>query len=404
MHRVADRLEHPPDLPVPALVEGELDPAGAEQPRARGRRPPVLQLDALRERPHRLVVRLALDVRDVDLLDAVARVRKAVRELAVVRQEEDARRVPVEPPDGHDADGAADEVDHGRSPLRVACGRDRAARLVEEDVAERLLADETTVDADVVGRLDERVELSRLAVDGDAPGLDELVGAATRGDPGAREVGVQAHAVHSGRVRSRVVRDIADLTRRFADLIVGFGANVQPGQIVGITTNPGKEELTRAGRARGVRAWRALGRRLHARPVGQAAAARPRRRVDPRLRAALDGRPARVVLGRACGADHADRERGAGGARRHRSRSRRQGRPAVPPEHRRRRQPGDDELDASRRLPHRAGRVSSTRTSTRTRRTSGCGTRSPTCAGSTRTTPRRRGGSAAAGSRTWRRD
>jgi aminopeptidase len=38
---------------------------------------------------------------------------------------------------------------------------------------------------------------------------------------------------------------MADLTRRFADLIVGFGANVQPGQIVGITTTPGKEDLTR---------------------------------------------------------------------------------------------------------------------------------------------------------------
>ena len=33
---------------------------------------------------------------------------------------------------------------------------------------------------------------------------------------------------------------------RLADLIVGFGANVQPGQIVAITTEPGKEELTRA--------------------------------------------------------------------------------------------------------------------------------------------------------------
>ena len=51
--------------------------------------------------------------------------------------------------------------------------------------------------------------------------------------------------MHSVRVRSRVVRDVADLTRRFADLIVNFGANVQPGQIVGITTTPGKEELTR---------------------------------------------------------------------------------------------------------------------------------------------------------------
>ncbi len=33
---------------------------------------------------------------------------------------------------------------------------------------------------------------------------------------------------------------------RFADLIVGFGANVQPGQIVALGTEPGKERLTRA--------------------------------------------------------------------------------------------------------------------------------------------------------------
>ncbi len=39
--------------------------------------------------------------------------------------------------------------------------------------------------------------------------------------------------------------DYADLTRRLADLIVGYGANVQPGQIVGVTTYTGKEDLTR---------------------------------------------------------------------------------------------------------------------------------------------------------------
>ena len=44
---------------------------------------------------------------------------------------------------------------------------------------------------------------------------------------------------------SRAVRDYADLTRRLADLVVGFGANVQPGQLVGITTYVGKEDLTR---------------------------------------------------------------------------------------------------------------------------------------------------------------
>lgn len=39
--------------------------------------------------------------------------------------------------------------------------------------------------------------------------------------------------------------DYTEITRRFADLIVGFGANVQPGQLVGVTSSPGKEELTR---------------------------------------------------------------------------------------------------------------------------------------------------------------
>jgi aminopeptidase len=37
-----------------------------------------------------------------------------------------------------------------------------------------------------------------------------------------------------------------DLVPRFADLVVGFAANVQPGQVVAISSGPGKEELTRA--------------------------------------------------------------------------------------------------------------------------------------------------------------
>ncbi len=41
------------------------------------------------------------------------------------------------------------------------------------------------------------------------------------------------------------MRDYPELTRRLADLIVGYGANVQPGQLVGITSYIGKEELTR---------------------------------------------------------------------------------------------------------------------------------------------------------------
>jgi aminopeptidase len=41
------------------------------------------------------------------------------------------------------------------------------------------------------------------------------------------------------------VPDYAELTRRLADLVVGYGANVQPGQIVAISTYAGKEDLAR---------------------------------------------------------------------------------------------------------------------------------------------------------------
>jgi aminopeptidase len=41
------------------------------------------------------------------------------------------------------------------------------------------------------------------------------------------------------------MRDFADATRKLADLAIGFGANVQPGQIVGVTSYVGKEALTR---------------------------------------------------------------------------------------------------------------------------------------------------------------
>jgi aminopeptidase len=41
------------------------------------------------------------------------------------------------------------------------------------------------------------------------------------------------------------VHDYSDLTRRLADLIVSFGSNVQRGQLVGVTSYVGKEQLTR---------------------------------------------------------------------------------------------------------------------------------------------------------------
>ena len=57
-----------------------------------------------------------------------------------------------------------------------------AGGLVEQHVGEPLRRDRLAVDLDAVARLDERVQLPRLAVDAHAAGLDQLVGAAPRRD------------------------------------------------------------------------------------------------------------------------------------------------------------------------------------------------------------------------------
>ena len=76
----------------------------------------------------------------VHLLDAVARVREPVRERAVVREQERAGRVDVEPPDRNHARVVLDELDDGRPPLRVARGRDDAAGLCRSTYASRCFA------------------------------------------------------------------------------------------------------------------------------------------------------------------------------------------------------------------------------------------------------------------------
>ena len=120
--------------------------------------------------------------------------REAVRELAVVRQQQRARRVHVEPPDRDDALRQVDERDDRRPPLRIGDRRYDTARLVQQHVGQSLPHHVLPVDLHPVARSDERIQLTGLPVDRHAPGLDQLVGPAARRDAGPREIGVQTHA------------------------------------------------------------------------------------------------------------------------------------------------------------------------------------------------------------------
>ena len=85
--------------------------------------------------------------------------REPMCQVTVVREEQYPGRIAVEPSDGNDTDVAADEIHDRRPPLRVSRRGDRPPRLVQQDVAKRLLRDLTAVDTHDARRADERVEL-----------------------------------------------------------------------------------------------------------------------------------------------------------------------------------------------------------------------------------------------------
>ena len=96
---MADGGEHPLHLVLAALVEDELDAAATQSASPGRRRGALLELDPVAQTPEGLLARVAFDLGDVRLLDAVARVGEPVGELPVVRQQERSRRVRIEPSD-----------------------------------------------------------------------------------------------------------------------------------------------------------------------------------------------------------------------------------------------------------------------------------------------------------------
>jgi len=204
---VADRLAHALDLMLPSLVQCELEAAESCSPRYDPsicrRRQPVVEFDPITKPGEIVRRRRPFDVGLVDLRDAVARVREAVREIAVVREEKRTGRIDVEPSDRDDPRLRGDEVDDRPPSVRVARRGDDALRLVQQQVRERLRFDACAVDLDDVARPHVGVQLPRLAIHAHPPCADQLIGAASRPDAGAREVGVEAHRSILARVLPR---------------------------------------------------------------------------------------------------------------------------------------------------------------------------------------------------------
>ena len=159
----------------------------------RGRRHPVVELDPGGELSERLISQDRPRPRRHRPCPPRSGVGEPVRELAVVREQQHAGRVDVEPADRDDAGGVVDEIDDGRPPPRIARRRDDTGRLVQQHVREPLLGENGAVELHPVAGLDERVQLPGLAVHEHSPGFDQLVRSTPRRNPGPREPCIQTH-------------------------------------------------------------------------------------------------------------------------------------------------------------------------------------------------------------------
>src|SRR5436305_10768362 len=135
---VADRGSHPPDLAVSPSAQRDLDDARRDAADPRGRGEPVVELDAAPQSGQIGAARPAAKTGPVGAGDAVARMHEEVRELAVVGEEDEPRRVGVEAPRRVEALRRFDELHHRLPPPRLAGGRGDAERLVDDPYLDRL--------------------------------------------------------------------------------------------------------------------------------------------------------------------------------------------------------------------------------------------------------------------------
>src|SRR5579864_99548 len=198
---VGDHVAHPPNLAVPALVQPDDD----RRPRAARGLGRVLEPDlgrtgaaALDDHPVAQAIEIAVvghafDERLVRAIDFVARVRHALGELAVVREQDQPLGLVVETTHGIEvaADAGARDQIHDRRPLlRIEACADHPPRLVHEEVASAgLQFQPAPVDFDDVGgRVGLRAKFADDApVDLDPPLRDECLGGPPGGDAGLRQ-------------------------------------------------------------------------------------------------------------------------------------------------------------------------------------------------------------------------
>jgi len=157
----AEERSHAADLPFAPLAQRYAEPGlsapCAKDAHVRRRRPLAVHDHAAPPGLESLLSWLTLDQDVVFLGMLVARMRQAMGQLTVVREQDEPLAVHIQPANGEQVPGQADEVEHGAAPADpIPFVRDDAARLVQGHIdggpGRRFLATERpAVHTDVIG-------------------------------------------------------------------------------------------------------------------------------------------------------------------------------------------------------------------------------------------------------------
>lgn len=176
--RDPDRIHHLANHMIETFVQHDLDDdalAGlAHQARLVWNYLTIFDHDAVREAPKLHIGRPAVGDDVVLLGELIPRVHHPVRNITVVREQEQPLCLAVKATYRIDALRHIDQVHHGPALALILHGRDKPARLVQHDEPWALAAEDLAVDPDLVVR---RVDLGAhlrhdSAVNGHAPGPD----------------------------------------------------------------------------------------------------------------------------------------------------------------------------------------------------------------------------------------
>jgi len=221
-HFITNLLKHAANLTIYALAQSDPQTCWGDGMQTRDlgaltvERNPAQQFGSKRRIP------LPVERYFIFLVDLVTGMSEAMSELAVVCENEQTFTLLIEPAHAEEPrEFPRQQIENCVARVRVAFRGNETGRFVQNDREWKIDTNKLAVHFHVIAlaRLEAEVG-ARLSVDGDAPGLDQLIALAARADAGGSEETVETQS----RVKNTLLpfNFVTFLTNRLSDHASGF--------------------------------------------------------------------------------------------------------------------------------------------------------------------------------------